>query len=68
MNRDGASRVELLQGTLELLNLRTLVAGAGQVLSPYAPRAQTARDRRSKWEKLSRAVALILNPADRETE
>src|SRR6266581_2067466 len=27
MKRDGASRVELLQGTLELLILRTLLAG-----------------------------------------
>ena len=118
MNRDVRSRVELLQGTLELLILRTLLAGpthghaiakhihrtseellqietgslypalhrleakgwivASWELSSKGKRARFYRltplgrkqlvTERSKWETFSRAVALILNPADRETE
>jgi transcriptional regulator len=118
MSRDAPSRVELLQGTLELLILRTLLVGAAhghaiakhiqrtseellQVetgslypalhrleakgwivasweLSNKGKRARFYRltplgrkqlvAERSKWETFSRAVALILNPADRETE
>jgi PadR family transcriptional regulator PadR len=118
MSRVEASRVELLQGTLELLILRTLLAGhahghaiakhiqltSGELLqietgslypalhrleakgwitpswelSNKGKRARFYRltplgrkqlvNERSKWETFSRAVALILNPADRETE
>jgi PadR family transcriptional regulator, regulatory protein PadR len=118
MSRDVRSRVELLQGTLELLILRTLLAGpihghaiakhihrtseellqietgslypalhrleakgwigASWELSNKGKRARFYRltplgrkqlvNERSKWETFSRAVALILNPADRETE
>ena len=116
MNRNVPSRVELLQGTLALLILRTLLAGpthghaiakhiqrtseellqvetgslypalhrleargwisASWALSDKGKRAKfyrlTALGRkqlvaeRSKWETLSRAIALILNPADQE--
>src|SRR2546421_526682 len=58
MRRDGLSRVGLLQGTLDLLSLRTLLAGpahghavakqiqrTSQDLPPDAVRAQTARGR-----------------------
>jgi PadR family transcriptional regulator, regulatory protein PadR len=118
MSRDVRSRVELLQGTLELLILRTLLAGpthghaiakhihrtseellqietgslypalhrleakgwigASWELSNKGKRARFYRltphgrkqlvNERSKWEAFSRAVALILNPANRETE
>jgi transcriptional regulator len=118
MSPDVRSRVELLQGTLELLILRTLLAGpthghaiakhihrtseellqietgslypalhrleakgwigASWELSNKGKRARFYRltplgrkqlvNERSKWETFSRAVALILNPADRETE
>jgi len=118
MSRDVRSRVELLQGTLELLILRTLLAGpthghaiakhihrtseellqietgslypalhrleakgwivASWELSNKGKRARFYRltslgrkqlvTERSKWETFSRAVTLILNPADRETE
>jgi PadR family transcriptional regulator PadR len=118
MSRDVSSRVELLQGTLELLILRTLLAGpthghavakrihrtseellqietgslypalhrleakgwivASWDLSNKGKRARFYRltplgrkqlvTERSKWETFSRAVALILNRADRETE
>ena len=118
MSRDIRARVELLQGTLELLILRTLLAGpthghaiakhihrtseellqietgslypalhrleakgwigASWELSNKGKRARFYRltplgrkqlvTERSKWETFSRAVLLILNPADRETE
>jgi PadR family transcriptional regulator len=118
MSREVRSRVELLQGTLELLILRTLLAGpthghaiakhihrtseellqietgslypalhrleakgwilASWELSNKGKRARFYRltplgrnqlvNERSKWETFSRAVALILNPADREAE
>jgi len=118
MSRDVRSRVELLQGTLELLILRTLLAGpthghaiakhihrtseellqietgslypalhrleakswiaASWEMSDKGKRARYYRltplgrkqlvTEQSKWETCSRAVALILNPADRETE
>jgi len=118
MSRDAPSRVELLQGTLELLILRTLLVGAahghaiakhihrtseellqietgslypalhrleakGWILASWELSNKGKRARfyrltplgrkqlvaeRSKWETFSRAVALILNPADRETE
>ena len=118
MSRDVRSRVELLQGTLELLILRTLLAGpthghaiakhihrtseellqietgslypalhrleakgwivASWELSNKGKRARFYRltplgrkqlvTERSKWVTFSRAVALILNRADRETE
>jgi PadR family transcriptional regulator len=118
MSRDVRSRVELLQGTLDLLILRTLLAGsthghaiakhihrtseellqietgslypalhrleakgwigASWELSNKGKRARFYRltplgrkqlvNERSKWETFSRAVALILNPADRQTE
>ena len=116
MSSDPPSRVELLQGTLDLLILRTLLTGpthghaiakhiqrtseallqvetgslypalhrleakgwiaAGWERSDKGKRARfyrlTALGRkqlaaeRSKWERLSRAIALILNPIDQE--
>ena len=110
------SRVELLQGTLDLLILRTLLAGPthGHAVAKYIQRTSedllqvetgslypalhrleakgwigaswelsdkgkrarfyrlTPRGRkqlvaeRSKWETLSRAIGLILNPVDQE--
>jgi transcriptional regulator len=116
MRRDAPSRLELLQGTLDLLILRTLLPGpahghaiarhiqrtsedllqvetgslypalhrlegkgwiaAAWELSDKGKRAKfyrlTAAGRRqlaaerSKWESLSRAIALILNPTDQE--
>src|SRR6266567_1347147 len=116
MNRDVRSRVELLQGTLELLILRTLLAGpthghaiakhihrtseellqietgslypalhrleaqgwigASWELSDKGKRARFYRltpsgrkqlaAEQSKWEAFSRAMGLILNPADQE--
>ena len=116
MPGEAPSRVELLQGTLDLLILRTLLTGpahghaiarhirhtsedllqvetgslypalhrleakgwiaASWQLSNKGKRARfyalTALGRkqlvaeRSKWEALSRAIALILNPADQE--
>jgi transcriptional regulator len=118
MNRTSPSRVEFLQGTLDLLILRTLVAGpthghaiakhiqrtsedllqvetgslypalhrleargwiaASWELSNKGKRARFYRltplgrkqlvAERSNWETFSRAMALILNPADRETQ
>jgi len=117
MNRNAPSRVELLQGTLDLLILRTLLAGpthghaiakhiqrtseevlqvetgslypalhrleakgwiaASWELSNKGKRARFYRltplgrkqlvAERSKWETFSRAMGLILNPADKET-
>lgn len=114
--RDAHSQVELLQGTLDLLILRTLLAGpahghaiakhiqrtseellqvetgslypalhrleargwisASWALSDKGKRARFYRlnslgrkqlvAERSKWESLSRAIALILNPVDEE--
>src|SRR3954471_11382638 len=116
MRRDALSRVELLQGTLDLLILRTLLPGpshghaiarhiqrtsedllqvetgslypalhrleakgwisASWELSEKSKRARyyrsTAAGRkqlaaeRSKWEALSRAITLVLNPAEQE--
>jgi transcriptional regulator len=116
MRRDSPSRVDLLQGTLDLLILRTLLAGpthghaiakdiqrtsadllqvetgslypalhrleakgwiaASWELSDKGKRARfyrlTPRGRkqlateRSKWEAFSRAMTLVLNPADQE--
>ena len=116
MRREPQSRVELLQGTLDLLILRTLLAGpthghaiakhiqrtsevllqvetgslypalhrleakgwieASWELSDKGKRAKfyrlTPRGRRqlvaerSKWETFTRAMGLILNPADQE--
>jgi PadR family transcriptional regulator, regulatory protein PadR len=116
MCRDPPSRVELLQGTLDLLILRTLLAGrahghaiakhiqrtsedllqvetgslypalhrleakgwiaASCELSEKGKRARFYRltppgrkqlaSERSKWEAFSRAMTLILNPADQE--
>jgi PadR family transcriptional regulator, regulatory protein PadR len=118
MNRGVASRVELLQGTLELLILRTLLAGPAHghaiakhihrtskellqietgslypalhrleakgwivpswELSNKGKRARFYRltplgrkqlvAQQSKWETFSRAMALILNPVDQETQ
>src|SRR5258708_38047963 len=118
MSNTAPSRVELLQGTLDLLILRTLMAGpshghaiakhihrtseellqietgslypalhrleakgwigASWDLSNKGKRARFYRltplgrkqlvTEQSKWETFSRAVALILNPADREPE
>src|SRR5215510_13349375 len=116
MTRDTPSRVELLQGTLDLLILRTLLHGPahGHAIGSYIKRTSeellkvetgslypalhrleaqgwiaaswelsskgkrarfyklTASGRkrlaaqRSKWEALSRAIGLILNPVDQE--
>ncbi len=118
MNQDTSSRVELLQGTLDLLILRTLLTGpahghaigkhiqrtsedllqvetgslypalhrleakgwisAGWERSEKGKRARFYRltplgrkqlaAARSKWERLSRAIALILNPIDQEAQ
>src|SRR5947209_6352408 len=118
MPNDTPSRVELLQGTLDLLILRTLLAGrahghaiakhiqrtsedllqvetgslypalhrleakgwiaASWELSDKGKRARFYRltrlgrkqlaSERSKWEAFSRAMALILNPADQEEQ
>lgn len=118
MNSDAPSRVGLLQGTLDLLILRTLLTGpthghaiakhiqrtsedllqvetgslypalhrleakgwiaASWELSEKGKRARyyrlTPRGRKqlvaeqSKWEAFSRAMALVLNPADQETQ
>src|SRR5438132_13914843 len=117
MSRDARSRFDLMQGTLELLILRTLLAGpthghaiakhihrtseellqietgslypalhrleakawigASWELSNKGKRARFYRltplgrkqlvAERSKWETFSRAMGLILNPADKET-
>src|SRR5438067_3102813 len=116
MRRDPPSRVELLQGTLDLLILRTLLAGrahghaiakhiqrtsedllqvetgslypalhrleakgwiaASWELSDKGKRARLYRltsvgrkqlaSEQSKWQAFSRAMGLILNPADQE--
>jgi PadR family transcriptional regulator, regulatory protein PadR len=116
MTRDAQARVELLQGTLELLILRTLLAGpthghaiakhiqrtseellqvetgslypalhrleakgwigASWELSDKGKRARFYRltplgrkqlaVERSKWDTFSRAMGLILNPAEEE--
>lgn len=118
MSIDTPSRVDLLQGTLDLLILRTLLAGrahghaiakhirrtseellqvetgslypalhrleakgwiaASWDLSNKGKRARFYRltplgrkqllAERSKWEAFTRAVGLILNPADREAQ
>ncbi len=118
MRRDTPSRVELLQGTLDLLILRTLLAGpahghevakhiqrtsedllqvetgslypalhrleakgwiaASWEISKKGKRARYYRLTRlgrkqlaaeqSKWDAFSRAMALILNPADQEAQ
>ena len=118
MSRVEASRVELLQGTLELLILRTLLAGPAHghaiakhiqrtseellqietgslypalhrleakgwiipswELSNKGKRARFYRltplgrkqlvAQRTEWETFSRAMALILNPVDEETQ
>ena len=118
MHRDAPSRVELLQGTLDLLILRTLIAGPahGHAIAKYIQRTSedllqvetgslypalhrleakgwidaswelstkgkrarlyrlTAPGRkhlaaeRSKWDTFSRAMALVLNPADQEAQ
>jgi transcriptional regulator len=118
MRRDASSRVELLQGTLDLLVLRTLLVGpahghaiakhiqrtsedllqvetgslypalhrleakgwvaASWDLSEKSKRARFYRltplgrkqlvAERSKWDKFSHAMALILNPVDQEAQ
>src|SRR6516225_1514305 len=118
MRHDTPSRVELLQGTLDLLILRTLIAGpahghaiakhiqrtsedllqvetgslypalhrleakgwiaASWDLSEKRKRARFYRltpvgrkqlaAERSKWDTFSRAMGLILNPADQEAQ
>lgn len=118
MRPDPPSRVGLLQGTLDLLILRTLLAGPthGHAIAKHIQRTSeellqvetgslypalhrleakgwiapswelsgkgkrarfyrlTPRGRkqlaaeRSKWEAFSRAMALILNPADQEAQ
>ena len=118
MPRDAPSRLELLQGTLDLLILRTLLGGAahGHAIAKHIQRtsedllqietgslypalhrleakgwisaswelsAKGKRARfyrltvlgrkqlaaeRSKWEAFSRAMTLILNPADQEAQ
>jgi PadR family transcriptional regulator, regulatory protein PadR len=116
MNKKATQRIEILQGTLELLILRTLLSGAthGHAISKQIQRTSqdvlqvetgslypalhrleakgwiaasweksdkgkrakfyrlTAEGRKqlvaaqSKWEALSRAMGLILHPADQE--
>jgi transcriptional regulator len=118
MSRNAPSRVELLQGTLDLLILRTLLAGRahGHAIAKHIQRTsedllqietgslypalhrleakgwiaacwdlsnkgkrarfyrltplgrkQLAAEQ-SKWDTFSRAMALILNPADQEAQ
>jgi DNA-binding PadR family transcriptional regulator len=83
MSRDAPSRVGLLQGTLDLLILRTLLAGSahGHQIAKHIQR--TSEDlfyrltplgrkplaaERSKWQAFARAVALSLNPVDQEAQ
>jgi PadR family transcriptional regulator PadR len=118
MRRDASSRVGLLQGTLDLLIIRTLLAGpahghaiakhiqrtsedllqvetgslypalhrleancwiaASWELSKKGKRARFYRltplgrkqlaAEQSKWDRFSRAMALILNPVDQEAQ
>ena len=69
------SRPELLQGTLDLLILRTLLPGrsfdASWDLSEMGKRARYYRRKhlaaeQSKWEARSRAIGLVFNPAEQE--
>lgn len=118
MGREASSRIELLQGTLDLLILRTLLGGAshGHAIAKHIQRTSedllqvetgslypalhrleakgwiaaswdlsdkrkrarfyrlTAAGKkqlateRSKWDAFSRAMGLILNPADQEAQ
>jgi PadR family transcriptional regulator, regulatory protein PadR len=89
MNRDAPSRVELLQGTLDLLQVETgllypalhRLEAKGWIAACWelstkgkrarfyrltAPGCRQLAAERSKWDALSRAMVLILNPVDQE--
>jgi hypothetical protein len=64
MRRGPPSRVELVQGTLDLLMLRTLLPGTSLTA---IGRKQFATEQ-SKWDGFSRTVRLIFNPVEQSAK